>query len=105
MTEEKNDLREPVNREPVNECCPSIPAWQERLLDERDELLQRAIALKKVFGNPEMKLNEQEWRLLHCQFDAMQRYLQVLTDRCIYYKLLVEPANLGLCYETPCGGY
>lgn len=110
MKEEKNDLREPDNREPDNrepvvECGPSIPYWQQRLLEERDELFQRTIALKNTFSNPEMKLNEQEWQMLHRQYEHMRRYFQVLTDRCNYYKLLVEPANLDLCYETPCGGY
>lgn len=101
MKEEKIDHREPVNREPVNKGS-SIPAWQLRLLEERDELRRRTIALKNTFSNPEMKLNEQEWRLLHCQFDAMQRYLQILTDRCIYYELIFDPADLGLRSDTPC---
>ena len=99
MKEEKID-----HREPVNEGCPSIPSWQMRLLEERDELLRRTIALKNTFFNPEMKLNEQEWQMLHRQFDYMKAYLQALTDRCIYYKL-IEAGDLGLRYETPCGGY
>ena len=98
MKEEKID-----HREPVDEGCPSIPAWQMRLLDERAELLRRTIALKNTFSNPEMKLNEQEWQMLHRQFDHMRWYLQALTDRCIYYKLIAV-GDLGLSYEAPCCG-
>ena len=90
MKEENIDRREP---------------FKVRLIEERDELFQRTIALKNTFSNPEMKLNEQEWKMLHRQYETMLRYLQVLTDRCIYYKLIVEPANLDSCYEKSCGSY
>lgn len=74
-----------------------LPDWQQRLLEERKDLLEKTIKLKKTFSNPDMKLNEQEWRMLHSQFDSMKNYLQDLTDRCIYYGL-IEAGNLNLHY-------
>lgn len=60
----------------------------QRLIDERKELLERTIKLRNAIDNPEMKLNAHEWEMLHRQFSAMRDYLQVLTDRCVYYKLI-----------------
>lgn len=75
----------------------TIPDWQQRLLEERKELLQRTIKLRKTIDNKDMKLNAYEWNLLHNQFGSMRDYLQVLTDRCVYYGL-IESGDLGLHY-------
>lgn len=74
-----------------------LPEWQQRLLEERKDLLEKTIKLKNTFSNPDMKLTDQEWRMLHSQFDSMKNYLQDLTDRCIYYGL-IEAGNLNLHY-------
>lgn len=71
--------------------------WKVRMIEERDELLKRTIALQKAFDNPEFKLNSREWEMLRSQLCAMREYLQTLTDRCIYYKL-IESADLSLRY-------
>lgn len=74
--------------------------WQERLVEERKQLLERTISLKKTFDDPTMLLNETEWSMLRCQYGAMREYLQALTDRCIYYGL-IEAGDLGLSYSGP----
>ena len=71
--------------------------WQSRLVDEREELLERTIKLKKFVDNPENKLSHHEWEMLSLQFGFMREYLQVLTDRCVYYGL-IEAGDLGLHY-------
>lgn len=71
--------------------------WQIRLKEERTELLQRTIKLKKYMDSPNTKLNSREWEMLHCQFRYMRELLQVLTDRCIYYEL-IESGDLGIHY-------
>lgn len=74
-----------------------LPEWQLRLLQERKELLEKTIKLKKTFDNPDMKLNTTEWRMLRAQFGHMRDYLQALTDRCVYYGL-ISGGDLGLHY-------
>ena len=71
--------------------------WKTRLVEERKELLERCIKLNKAFDNPDMKLNHREWDMLRRQFGAMRDYLQVLTDRCVYYGL-IESGDLGIHY-------
>lgn len=79
--------------------CPPTPAqlWKVRLLEERRELLARTIKLKKAFDNPEMKLSNREWEMLHSQYSYMREYLQVLTDRCVYHGL-IEAGDIGIHY-------
>lgn len=71
--------------------------WKTRLVEERKELLERTIKLKRAMDNPEMKLNNREWDMLRCQFFAMKEYLRVLTDRCVYYEL-IESDDLEIHY-------
>ena len=79
-------------------CPVSEPElWKVRLLEERRELLARTIKLKKAFDNPEMKLSKREWDMLNSQYCYMREYLQVLTDRCVYYGL-IESGDLGIHY-------
>lgn len=76
---------------------PAPELWKVRLLEERRELLARTIKLKKAFDNPEMKLSNREWEMLHSQYSYMREYLQVLTDRCVYHGL-IESGDLGIHY-------
>lgn len=62
--------------------------FKTRLVEERKELLEKTIKLKNAIDDPEMKLNAHEWEMLRCQFGAMRDYLQALTERCVYYKLI-----------------
>jgi len=71
--------------------------WQIRIKEERDELLQRTIRLKKFMDSPNTKLNSREWEMLMGQLHAMVEYLQALTDRCVYYEL-IESGDLGIHY-------
>lgn len=73
--------------------------WQERLLDERKQLLERTLKLTRSFKNPDIKLSQHEWHMLHRQESAMREYLQALTDRCVYYGLL-EEGSLHLEYPS-----
>lgn len=73
------------------------PNWGDRLIEERKEILERCIALKKAMDSPDMKLNQEEWGLLHNQFSSMRDYLQALTNRCVYYGL-IESGDLGIHY-------
>lgn len=75
----------------------TIPDWQQRLLEERKEILQRTIKLRKAIDNPYMKLNSREWEMLHHQFGSIRAYLQTLTDSCVYYGL-IESGDLDLHY-------
>lgn len=71
--------------------------WQIRLKEERTELLQRTIKLKKYMDSPNTKLNSKEWEMIRYQLNAMREYLQALTDRCVYYEL-IESGDLGIHY-------
>ena len=71
--------------------------WKFRLLDERTNLLRNTIKLKNAIDSPDMKLTCKEWDMLREQYHAMREYLQVLTDRCVYYGL-IEHGDLGLRY-------
>lgn len=71
--------------------------WQIRLREERTELLQRTIKLKKFIDSPNTKLNKNEWEMLMGQLQAMKEYLQALTDRCVYYEL-IESGDLRIHY-------
>ena len=74
------------------------PEWQVRLVEERKELLDRTIKLKNFMDSEEAKLNKKEWDMLYCQFYAMKGYLQHMTNRCVYYKL-IPAGDLGLSYK------
>lgn len=71
--------------------------WKTRLIEERKDLLEKTIKLKKAFDNPELAMSDKEWQMLHEQFYAMKNYLQILTDRCIFYGLM-EGGDLGIHY-------
>jgi hypothetical protein len=71
--------------------------WKLRLLEERANLLNNTIKLKNAIDSPDMKLTCKEWDMLREQYHAMREYLQVLTDRCVYYGL-IEHGDLGLHY-------
>jgi hypothetical protein len=73
----------------------SAPMWQERLIEERRELLEKTLKLKKSIDNKDFKVNFQEWEFLRNQYGIMREYLRVLTDRCKYYGL-VEAENLDI---------
>ena len=73
--------------------------WQERLLKERFDLLQKTMILLKVLDDPDMKLNRKEWDMLSRQSFFMTDYLQVLTERCAYYGL-IESCDLGIKYPN-----
>lgn len=74
-----------------------VEDWKTRLVEERKQLLERTIKLKKAMDNPDMKLNNKEWDMLKHQFCSMREYLQALTDRCVYYEL-IESGDLGIYY-------
>lgn len=76
-----------------------MESWLSRLKDERTELLERTLRLKQHIEDPDSKHNKQEWEMLQSQFSFMRDYLQVLTDRCVYYGIL-ESANLYLEYPS-----
>lgn len=76
---------------------PSGDGWKERLIKERTELLNKTIKLKNHIDNPDIKHNNSEWGLLCRQFAIMQEYVQILTDRCIYYNL-IPSGDLNLHY-------
>ena len=82
----------------MEEIKNDIPEWQERLKEERTELLEKTIKLKIAIDDPHMKLSKKEWDMLNSQFYYMREYLQVLTSRCVYCGLL-DPVNLNLNYE------
>ena len=71
--------------------------WKTRLIEERKDLLAKTIKLKKAFDNPALAMSNKEWEMLHEQFHAMRNYLQILTDRCIFYGLM-ESGDLGIHY-------
>ena len=71
--------------------------WKTRLIEERKDLLEKTIKLKKAFDNPALTMSNKEWEMLRKQFYAMQEYLQILTDRCIFYGLM-EGGDLGIHY-------
>ena len=71
--------------------------WKARLIEERKDLLEKTIKLKKAFDNPALAMSNKEWEMLHEQFYAMKNYLQILTDRCIFYGLM-ESGDLGIHY-------
>lgn len=71
--------------------------WKLRLLEERANLLNNTIKLKNTIDSSDMKLTCKEWDMLREQYHAMREYLQVLTDRCVYYEL-IEHGDLGLHY-------
>ena len=71
--------------------------WKTRLIEERKDLLEKTIKLKKAFDNPELAMSNKEWEMLHEQFHTMRNYLQILTDRCIFYGLM-ESGDLGIHY-------
>ena len=73
--------------------------WLWELKQERTELLERTLKLKQYMEDPNSRLNQHEWNMLQRQFSFMRDYLQALTDRCVYYKLL-ESANLYLEYPS-----
>ena len=75
-----------------------LPEWQERLLEERKELMERTIKLGKFLDDPDAKLNHEEWKMLEAQYHHMKEYLQILTTRCVRYGLL-EAINLYLDYS------
>ena len=77
----------------MEEIKNDIPAWQERLKQERTELLEKTLKLKVFMDDPNTKLSKREWDMLQLQFSFMREYLQALTDRCVYYGLL-EAAKL-----------
>lgn len=74
-----------------------VEDWKTRLVEERKQLLERTIKLKKAMDNPDMKLNNKEWDMLKYQFCSMRGYLQALTDRCVYYEL-IESGDLEIHY-------
>lgn len=74
-----------------------VEDWKTRLVEERKQLLERTIKLKKAMDNPDMKLNNKEWDMLKYQFRSMREYLQALTDRCVYYEL-IESGDLEIHY-------
>lgn len=75
-----------------------IPDWQERLIAERSELLEKTLKLKKTLDDKNgLKLTCREWDLLKQQFQSMKYYLQTLTTRCVYYGL-IEAGDLGISY-------
>ena len=77
----------------------TLELWQERLVAERKELLDRTIKLKNMFDDGSRQLSRKEWRMLECQYEAMRSYLQVLTDRCVFYKI-IPAGDLGISYST-----
>ncbi len=75
------------------------PEWQDRLVEERKELLDKMIKLKNMIDDGVLKLSRKEWRMLECQYEAMRNYLQVLTDRCVFYNI-ISAADLGISYNA-----
>lgn len=74
------------------------PQWQLDLVEERKALLQKTINLKNTLDDKKgLKLSNREWQMLQVQFNFMRGYLQILTDRCVYYGL-IESGDLGLRY-------
>ena len=72
-----------------------IPDWQSRLVDERKELLEKTLKLKKVIDSKDFKVNFVEWEMLRNQYGCMREYLRILTDRCKYYGL-IDAENLDI---------
>ena len=77
----------------------TLELWQERLIAERKELLDKTIKLKNMLDDGSKLLSRQEWHMLECQYEAMRSYLQVLTDRCVYYKI-IPAGNINLSYNV-----
>lgn len=74
------------------------PQWQLNLVEEREALLQKTINLKNTLDDKKgLKLSNREWQMLQCQFNFMRDYLQILTDRCVYYGL-IKSGELGIHY-------
>lgn len=69
--------------------------WQTRLVDERAQLLDRTLKLKKFMDDPETRMSKCEWEMLNQQFYGMKEYLRALTNRCNYYKL-IETTDLTI---------
>lgn len=77
---------------------PVRPEWQERLVKERAELLEKTIKLKNALDDSEFKLSAREWEMLREQFGIMREYAQILTTRCVYYNL-IPAGDLHLDYS------
>ena len=77
----------------------TLELWQERLIAERKELLDKTIKLKNMLDDGSKQLSRQEWHMLEYQYEAMRSYLQVLTDRCVFYKI-IPAGDLGISYNT-----
>lgn len=71
--------------------------WKVKLKEERAELLKKTLELKHFIDSPDAKLSWREWDMINNQFHSMRNYLQALTDRCIYYKI-IEGGDLNLLY-------
>lgn len=79
----------------------TLELWQERLVAERKELLDRTIKLKNMLDDGSKPLSRKEWHMLECQYEHMRHYLQVLTDRCIYYDI-IPSGDIGITYSMTC---
>lgn len=74
-----------------------LPEWQQRLLDERNELREKLIKLLNALSSKDFKVSCEEWRMLEEQSSAMRRYYDSLTRRCEYYNLIDNEREL-ICY-------
>ena len=77
----------------------SKPEWQKRLVQERTDLMQKTIRLKKILDDPSVMMCKKEWDMLSRQYYVMSDYIQILTDRCAYYGL-IESCDLGINYPN-----
>lgn len=85
-----------MEKENLGGCL--MPDWQAKLVEERAELLKKTLALKNTLDDKKnLKLSNREWEMLRSQFCVMREYVQILTDRCVYYGL-IEAGDLNLHY-------
>jgi hypothetical protein len=62
--------------------------FQERVIEERNDLVEKLNKLQEFLGNPEAVSNliPGEEARLHCQADIMERYIEVLDERIQYFQ-------------------
>lgn len=92
MKDDNPNLERPVPGTPLGGTCQD--SWKDRLLDERDVLIQRMRKLKAHMDDERVQHNRKEWEMLEEQYEAMERYLRALNQRCRYYSLIIPRSDL-----------
>lgn len=83
------------------ETTNSIPPYQQRVLDEHEELHKRIDALRAFLDTPKpATVSEYQWLLLNQQLNTMLAYATVLEARLINFGLMPAPPAIEPTAET-----